>query len=105
MLRVGLTLLASATSRCHCVRSYSVRSYRHLDLLRFRFLALREAQRQHTILVISLDCIRFHGVRQREAPAERAIGALDAQIVVFVHLALELAFAADREDIILNADV
>src|ERR1700693_30714 len=105
MLRVWLALLASASCRCHYVRSHSLRSYIHLDLLRFRFLALRKAQCQHAIVIIGLDVVRFHGGGQREAPAERAVGAFDAQIVVLLHLAFELSFAANGEDIILHADV
>src|SRR5713101_4638176 len=91
---------ASPSRRRHCMRSHI-----HLDLLWLRFLALRYAQRQHAILIIGLDGLRIHRVRQRKAPAERAIGAFDAQIVVFVHLILKLAFAANREDVVLHTDV
>jgi hypothetical protein len=38
------------------------------DLLRFRFCALRKAERQHAVLIIGFDSIRFHGVGQRKAP-------------------------------------
>lgn|SRR5690242_16202489 len=35
----------------------------HLDLLRLRFFALRNAQAQDAILVVGLDRLRIHGVR------------------------------------------
>jgi hypothetical protein len=74
-------------------------------LLRLGFLALRNRQRQDTILIIGPDRFRVHGVGQREAAAEGAIRALDAQVVVFVHFFLELAFAANGQNIIFHADV
>src|ERR1700693_4782861 len=74
MLRVWLALLASASCRCHCVRSYSVRSYRHLDLLRLHFLALREAQCQHTILII-LTLVRNFALLRLEGRMGAALQA------------------------------
>jgi hypothetical protein len=62
-------------------------------------------QRQCAILIVGLDLLRFHGVCQGEAPAERTIYAFDAQVVFLVHLLLKLAFAANREDVVRNADV
>src|ERR1700756_776297 len=94
--------LASPTRGCHCMRSHQMRCHIHLDLLGLRFLALRYAERQHAILIIGLDGLRLHRVRQRKAPAERAIAALDAQVVVLVHLTVELAFAANGEDVVLH---
>src|SRR5713226_1693804 len=98
-------LSLATSSRRHRMRSRMAVSNSHFDLLRLGFLALRKAQRQHTILIIGLDGFRFHGVGQREAAAEGAIGAFDAQIVVFVHVLLKLAFAANGEDVVLHADV
>jgi hypothetical protein len=77
----------------------------HFDLLRLRFFALRDIQGQHAILVVGLDTVRIHGVREREAAAERAIRPLDAQIIIFVNLLLEPTISADREDVVLDADV
>src|SRR6201987_5038050 len=76
-----------------------------LDLLRLGFLALRNDQRQDAILVIGLDGLGVHGVGKREAAAEGAISALDAQIVFLIHLLLESAFTANRKDVVLDADV
>src|SRR5260370_2700643 len=91
--------------RRHRMRSRMAVPNSHFDLLRLGFLALRYAQRQHTILIIGLDGFRFHGARQREAAAEGAIGAFDSQIVVFVHVLLKLSFAANREDFLLHTHV
>src|SRR5579864_8818705 len=76
-----------------------------LDLLWFRFLALRNVEREHAILIVGLDGLRVHGIREREAASERTIRALHAQIVVLIHFLLELAFSANREDVVLDADV
>ena len=38
------------------------RPHVHLDLLRLRFLTLRNRQRQHTIQIVGLDRFRIHGV-------------------------------------------
>ena len=66
----------------------------HLDLLGLGFLALRDAQRQHAILVIGLDGFGVHGVGKRKAAGERAISALHARIAFLIHFFLELAFTA-----------
>src|ERR1700676_4249733 len=63
-------------------------SHIHLDLLRLCFFGLRDVQRQHAIVIVGLDWVGVYGAGQREAPAERAIGAFDAQIVVLVQLRL-----------------
>ena len=66
------------------------RNHAYFDLLRLRFLALRDVQRQRAILIVGLDLLRVHGVRQREAPGERAIRAFDAQVVFLFRLLLKL---------------
>src|SRR5216684_298371 len=76
-----------------------------LDLLRLGFLFLRDAQRQHAVLIVGLDRFRIHGVRQREAAGEGTIGALHAQVVLFVHFLLEFALAANRQNVVFHADV
>src|SRR5260370_192840 len=74
-------------------------------MLRLRLLFLRDAQRQHTILIVGLDRFRIHRAREREAASEGAIGALYAQIVLLTHILLELALAANRQDVVLHTDV
>src|SRR5258705_10292639 len=81
------------------------RANTHLDLFRLGFLALRNAQRQHTILVISLDGFAVHGVGQREAAGEGAIRTFDAQVVLLVHFLLELAFTTDSQNVVLDPNV
>src|SRR5262249_9580484 len=39
------------------------------------------------------------------AAAKRTIRTLNAQVIVFVHLLLKPAFAADRQDVVLHANV
>src|SRR6516164_6681486 len=90
---------------CSCCRGLSLDRHVDLDLLGLGFLALRNGEGQDAVFVIGLDGLGVHGVREREAAAEAAVGALDAQVVVFVHLLLELALAANREDVVLDADV
>src|SRR5205085_10308072 len=77
----------------------------HLDLLRLGFLALGNAQRQHAIFIVSFDGIGIHGVGKSEAASERTIGAFHAQIILLVDFFLELAFTANRQNVVLHADV
>jgi len=49
--------------------------------------------------------LRVYRVRQGEAAAERSVGALDAKVIVFGYVFLELALAADGEQIVLDVDV
>src|SRR5260370_26411170 len=53
-----------------------------LDLLRLRFLFLRDGQRQHAVLIVGLDRFRIHGVLQRKASSEEAVRDLHTQVVV-----------------------
>src|SRR6266481_2029255 len=76
-----------------------------LDLLRLGFLVLQDGQRQHAVLVVRLDGIRIHGVGQWEAAGEGTVRAFHAQVVLFVHFLLELAFSANGQDVVLPADV
>src|SRR5258708_4798010 len=76
-----------------------------LDLLGLGFLFLRDAERQHAVLIVCLDGFRIHGVRQREASSERAVRALNTKIVLFVDLLLDLALATNRQNIVLHTDV
>src|SRR4029077_2973748 len=56
-------------------------------------------------LIVGFNGFRVHRVSQREGPAERAILAFNAQVVFLVRLVLELAFAANGEDVVLDVDV
>src|ERR1700687_5136276 len=76
-----------------------------LDLLGLGSLTLRDRQRQHAVLVIRLDRFSVDGVRQRETPREGTIGTLDTQALVFVHLLLELALPANRQNVVLHANI
>src|SRR6266852_5008442 len=97
-LRFSSLLCAGRRSHCRCPDI-------DLNLLRLGFLALWNAQGQHSIVIVGLDRFRIHGVGQREAAAERPIGTLHAQVLVFGHLGLELALAANGQDVVLHANV
>src|SRR5713101_5887702 len=77
----------------------------HLDLLRLRFLTLRNQQRKHAVVIVGLDRFGIHAVCQREAPAERSVSTLHAQVVFLADLLLELAFAAQGQQVVFDADV
>src|SRR5216684_580223 len=81
-----------------------VRADIDLDLLRLRFLELRDLDLEDAVTVLRGDGVRVDSTRQRERPREGAIRPLDA-VVVAVFLLLELAFAADGEQAILEADL
>src|SRR5712692_1620436 len=76
-----------------------------LDLLGLGLFALRDGQCQHPVAVIGLDGVRIDAVAQREAAAEGAVRPLDPQVIVFRHSLLELAFAANGQNVVLHADV
>src|SRR5437879_6637710 len=76
-----------------------------LDLLGLGLLFLRDAERQHPVLIVCLDGFRIHGVRQREASSERAVRALATKIVLFVDLLFELALTPNPQNIVLHTDV
>ena len=101
--------LRSVTSRRNLVARRSSSDGRssdaHSDLLRLGFLALRNVQGQHAILVVGLDGFRVHGVGQGEAAAEGPVGTLHAQILVSGRPALELALAANGQDVVFHANV
>src|SRR5216683_2721926 len=106
--RIGPALLSyhsSSAGLLPCGSGHRLGVHIDFDLLWLGFFALRDRQSQHPVLVIGLNRIQIHGIRQREAPGERAIRALHAQVVVVVHLLLELAFTANRQDVVLHADV
>jgi hypothetical protein len=67
--KAGSALLLGSRSGCGDCR----RAYVHLNLLGFRFLALRNVQRQDAVLIIGLDGLLVNGVSQREAARERPV--------------------------------
>src|SRR5713101_2322471 len=94
-----------AATSCACCSRCRACTDIHLDLLRLRFLTFRNQQRKHAVVIVGLDRFGIHAVCQREAPAERSVGALHAQVVFLAHLILELAFAAQGQQVVFDADV
>lgn len=56
-------------------------------------------------MIIGPDRVRVHRIGQRKAASEGAVGALDAKVIAFIFLALELAFATNGENVALDANV
>src|SRR5262245_45015040 len=75
------------------------------DLPRLGFLALGEGEPQHPILEVRLDLVRGHHAGQREGPCERAVRALDTMVALALDLVAPLPLAAQREHVVLDADV
>ncbi len=69
-------------------------AYVDLDLLGLGFSALCQLDGQHAIVVLRVDVLGVHGVRQRERANEAAVAALDATEVLFFLFLLELALAS-----------
>src|SRR5215469_14053548 len=106
MLTHGATQRGRRLAKLLAGRGGHRRSFHvHLDLLRFGFFPLWHRQGEHAVLVLGLDGLAIHGVRQREAAAERTIGALDAQIILLFHFLLEFALTANGKDVVLDPDV
>src|SRR5258708_754381 len=72
------------------------------DLLRLRFLALRNADRQHTILVGRADPVAVDGRRQVERSRELAAEPLAALQPVD---GLRRALARQRQDAVLESEM
>ena len=83
----------------------AVRRNPDLDLLRLRFLTLRQVYGQKAVVVVGLDGLGVHRIRQRETARERAVGAFHSKVVVLVDLLLELALAGNRQSVVLDANV
>src|SRR5688572_6373495 len=75
------------------------------DLLRLRFLPLRQADGEHPVLVGRGDLARIYRVRQGEGPGEGAMAALDALEVLPLYVLAELPLALQREHAVLEGDV
>src|SRR5438132_1821421 len=82
-----------------------LRRGRDLDLPRLRLGPLGQEHPQHAVLRLGRDVLHIHGARQRERPAERAVGALDAVIPVALVLVLQLALALEGERVALDLDL
>src|SRR5271169_3733771 len=76
-----------------------------LDLLRLGFSALGQIDGQHAVVVLRVDVLGVHGVRQRERAGETAVAALNATEVLFLLFLLELALAADGKRVVLDLHV
>src|ERR1700690_1623853 len=74
----------------------------HFYLARFGFFALRQRDGQYAVLVFGGDRFRVQCVGQREAAAERAVGALDAQEVLLGYGLFKLTLSAYREQVVLD---
>src|SRR5678815_2015693 len=73
-----------------------------LDLFGLGFLAQRQADRQHTGLVLGVDLAWVDRRRERERPHERAVTALDAMEVLLRDCRVELLLATQRECVVFN---
>src|SRR5579863_103426 len=76
-----------------------------LDLLGLGLFALGHAHGQCPVAILGANAFGLYGIRQREAPHERTIGAFYSKIVVFVDFLLEFPLSADRQRIVLDANI
>src|SRR6516162_3033718 len=74
------------------------------DAPRLRRRALRDGELQHPVEVRRLDGFGIDALGQREAPQERAGGALDALVAVLGRLLLRAALALDRQNALVGRD-
>src|SRR5262249_57861663 len=65
---------------------------------------LRDANLEHAVGQRGLDLLAVHGLRKNERARERTELTLEDAIAVLVLLLLELALAAQREDVLLDVD-
>src|SRR5262249_570071 len=70
-----------------------------LDLSGLHFLDLREPDLEDAIPVGGANLVRLHRDRQLDVPLEGARPSLDPVIVLFAHLAVGTALAAQRQDL------
>jgi hypothetical protein len=75
------------------------------DLLRLGFLALRQPDRQHAVLVARADPRGIDRGRQRERARERTVVPLHPLVAVLARLVVDLPLAREREDVVLEGDV
>src|ERR1700721_423624 len=77
----------------------------HLHLTRLGFFALRQGDGQNAVFVFGGDRFRVQRIRQREAAAERAVGALHAQEILLRYGLVKLTLPMNREQVFLDAHV
>src|SRR6202048_663670 len=77
----------------------------HLDLARLRLCLLRQEDAQHAVAALRGDVPPLYGGRHREGAGVASILALDAVIALLLVGPLELAFAAQLQDVSLDLDV
>src|SRR3972149_11023423 len=76
-----------------------------LHLFGLGLFALGQVHGQDALLVVGADGFYIDGVRQRKRPGERAVGALDPEVILLVHTLLELAFATDGQCVVFQSNV
>src|SRR6516225_4904579 len=77
----------------------------YFDLLRLGFFTFGQSDLKHAIVELSLDVVRVDCWRQSEGSGKTAVAALDPVEVVLLFLMIHLAFTADGQDAVLQADV
>jgi hypothetical protein len=60
---------------------------------------------EHAVLEFGTYLVASGGLGKREASHERAVATFDAMILLTLLLLLELAFADDRQDAVVNGDL
>ena len=60
---------------------------------------------EHAVLEFGIYFVTSRVLGKGEAPHERAIGALNAMIFLILLFLLELAFASDSQNAVLNGDL
>src|SRR5207302_6888888 len=68
----------------------------------FGFLALWHVNHQHAVLELSFYPVALGQIRKSETANETAIGAFHSMVFLLRLLLLELAFASDRKDSVLD---
>ena len=83
---------------------FSLEASANLDLylLGFGSLALRHVNREHAVLELSLYFVGVGQVGKSETSDETAVGPFDSMDFLLLLFLLELAFAVDRQDSVLD---
>src|SRR5512143_2621390 len=100
----GVSRGPAATSRT-IDSALDASAHLHLDALRLRLGLLRQVDEEHAVLRLGADLLRVDARRQREAAGERAVGQLDAMVVLALLLHLQLALALQGEHAVLESDL
>src|SRR5882762_10889906 len=71
-----------------CISVYSLLPiaggiHANLHLARLGFLALRQVNSEDAILIFRANGLGIYRIRQRKAAAERTVGALHTQVIIF----------------------